>query len=189
MLIVAIWLWCAGVHPVIFRQIRSGKDGKPFTIYKFRSMTNERDAEGNLLPDEKRLTRVGAFLRKMSLDELPQFFNVLFGDMTFVGPRPLLMEYNDLYSPEHALRLTVKPGITGLTQVSGRSKLTWKQRCDTDVVYVKNASFWLDQKIIFRTIFNVLAAKDSLALQNTAEDVDDLGLLKRSAEKRKQKKG
>lgn len=152
-------------------------------------MTNERDAEGNLLPDEKRLTRVGAFLRKMSLDELPQFFNVLIGNMTFVGPRPLLMEYNDLYSPEHALRLTVKPGITGLTQVNGRSTLTWKQRCDMDVVYVKNASFWLDQKIIFRTVFNVLAAKDSLPVQSNIEAIDDLGLLKRSAEKRKQKKG
>ncbi|HOJ52805.1 MAG TPA: sugar transferase [Syntrophales bacterium] len=142
--------------PVLFKQQRPGLYGRPFTIYKFRTMNNLRDRNGKLLPDEKRLTKVGRWIRKLSLDELPQLFNVLKGDMSFVGPRPLLMEYIPRYTQEQARRHEVKPGITGWAQVNGRNATTWEERFRLDVWYVDNRSFWLDMKIILLTIREVL---------------------------------
>lgn len=127
--------------PVLFRQVRPGLHGRPFTIYKFRTMTDERNADGDLLPDGKRLTRLGRFLRKTSMDELPELFNVLKGDMSLVGPRPLLMQYLDRYTPEQAHRHDVKPGLTGWAQVNGRNALTWEQKFKHDVWYVGIGSF------------------------------------------------
>lgn len=175
-LATALALRFSGISPVIFKQVRAGKDGKPFVIYKFISMTNERDADGELLPDNERLTRIGRFIRKTSIDELPQFVNVLKGDMSIVGPRPLLMEYNGLYSPKHAVRLTVTPGITGLAAVSGRSFLTFGQRLDLDAEYVKKRSFWFDQKMILLTALNVVMSKDSPSEVPDNEDIDDVGI-------------
>jgi sugar transferase EpsL len=142
--------------PVLFRQVRPGLNGKPFVMYKFRTMTEERDAEGRLLPDEKRLTPFGRFLREYSLDELPEFFNVLRGEMSLVGPRPLLMEYLDRYTPEQARRHEVKPGITGWAQVNGRNALSWEEKFKLDVWYVDNWTIWLDLKILWLTLVKVL---------------------------------
>ena len=178
-LVTALALRFSGISPVIFKQVRAGKDGKPFVIYKFISMTNERDADGELLPDNERLTRIGRFIRKTSIDELPQFVNVLKGDMSIVGPRPLLMEYNGRYSKEHALRLTVKPGIVGLTGVSGRSSLTWGRRMDTDVKYVRSRSFFLDHKIMLMAAVNVITARNSPAEVPNDADIDDIGLMRK----------
>lgn len=146
---------CMG-SPILFSQTRPGKDGRIFTFYKFRTMTDARDPEGNLLPDEQRLTAFGKFLRKTSLDELPQLWNVLKGDMSFVGPRPLLTAYLDRYTPEQARRHEVKPGITGWTQVNGRNSLSWEEKFKYDVWYVNNWSLWLDLKILFLTVAKVL---------------------------------
>ncbi|MGQ9623570.1 MAG: sugar transferase [Candidatus Caldatribacteriaceae bacterium] len=143
-------------RPVIFRQARLGLHGKPFIMYKFRTMTEEHDENGNLLPDEKRLTRLGAWLRSWSLDELPELFNVLKGDMSLVGPRPLLMEYLKRYTLEQFRRHEVKPGITGWAQVNGRNALSWEEKFKLDVWYVNNLAFWLDLKILFLTLRNVL---------------------------------
>ena len=145
--------------PVFFRQMRPGLHGKPFTIFKFRTMTNARDAQGNLLPDAQRLTRFGRFLRSTSLDELPELFNVLRGEMSLVGPRPLLMQYLDLYTPEQARRHEVKPGITGWAQVNGRNAITWEKKFELDVWYVDHRSFWLDIKIILLTVRQVFQRK------------------------------
>ena len=142
--------------PVLFRQTRPGYKGKPFVIYKFRSMTAEKDAEGKLLPDAKRLTRFGQFLRNISLDELPELFNVIKGEMSLVGPRPLLMEYLPLYTPEQARRHEVKPGITGWAQINGRNTLDWDKRFQMDLWYIDHWSLGLDCKILFLTIFKVL---------------------------------
>lgn len=142
--------------PVLFLQIRPGMDGTPFVMYKFRTMTNDRNKEGHLLPDEKRLTRYGRFLRNVSLDELPELINVLKGDMSLVGPRPLLMQYLKRYTPEQARRNEVKPGITGWAQVNGRNAISWEEKFKLDVWYVDNQSFWLDMKIILMTITKVL---------------------------------
>lgn len=142
--------------PVLFRQVRPGLHGKPFVLYKFRTMRNLRDAEGRLLPDEQRLTRLGAFLRSTSLDELPELFNVLKGDMSLVGPRPLLMEYLPRYTPEQARRHEVKPGITGWAQINGRNALSWEEKFKLDVWYVDNWSLWLDLKILAITFWKVL---------------------------------
>lgn len=141
--------------PVIFRQERAGKDGKPFTIYKFRTMTDERDKEGNLLPDEKRLTKFGAFLRSTSIDELPELWNVLKGEMSLVGPRPLHMRYIERYSTEQARRLKIRPGMTGWAQVNGRNALTWEDRFKMDVWYVDNRNLWLDIRILLLTMLKV----------------------------------
>ncbi len=146
--------------PIFFSQTRPGLQGKPFTFYKFCTMTDEQDEDGNLLPDEKRLTRLGKFLRRTSLDELPSFWNVLKGDMSIVGPRPLLMEYLDRFSPEQARRLEVKPGITGWAQINGRNAITWNDKFKLDVWYVDNQSLGLDFKILFLTIHKVLLLKD-----------------------------
>ncbi len=142
--------------PVIFKQKRPGKDGRIFTLYKFRTMTDERDENGNLLSDEVRLTKFGKLLRALSLDELPEFINILKGEMSFVGPRPLLVQYLPLYNERQAMRHNVRPGLTGLAQVNGRNLLTWEEKFEWDVKYVENISLWLDIKILFKTVYNVL---------------------------------
>lgn len=142
--------------PVFFRQTRPGLMGEPFDIYKFRTMTLDQDSTGNLLSDHSRMTDFGKFLRNYSLDELPQLLNVLLGDLSLVGPRPLLMEYLPLYSKEQWRRHEVRPGITGWAQVNGRNALSWKSRFELDVWYVDNRSFWLDIKILFMTVIKTL---------------------------------
>ena len=156
MLLIAILVYINLGSPVIFRQLRPGFHGKPFYIYKFRTMKDLRDENGNLLPDEQRLTRFGAFLRSTSLDELPELINVLIGDMSLVGPRPLLMEYLDRYTPEQARRHEVKPGITGWAQINGRNAISWEEKFKLDLWYVDNWSIWLDLKILFITLLKVL---------------------------------
>ncbi|WP_243028301.1 sugar transferase [Thermus albus] len=156
MLYIALRIWMQIGRPVLFRQVRPGLHGKPFVMYKFRTMTQERDAEGRLLPDEKRLTPLGRFLRQYSLDELPEFINVLKGDMSLVGPRPLLMEYLDRYTAEQARRHEVKPGITGWAQVNGRNALSWEEKFRLDVWYVDNWNLLLDLKILLLTLVKVL---------------------------------
>ncbi|MDO6657813.1 sugar transferase [Anaerobacillus sp. 1_MG-2023] len=146
--------------PVLFKQKRIGYKEKPFTIYKFRTMTDQRDKEGNLLPDSERLTDIGRFLRKLSIDEIPQLFNVLKGDMSLVGPRPLLIRYLPYYTDEERRRHQVRPGITGLAQVIGRNHLAWDQRLAIDVEYVEESSFRLDMKLIALTILKVLKSED-----------------------------
>ncbi len=145
--------------PVVFSQLRPGLQGQPFRIYKFRTMRDARDRDGRLLPDGERLTRLGQFMRSLSLDELPELWNVLRGDMSLVGPRPLLMEYLDRYTPEQARRHEVRPGITGWAQVNGRNALSWEEKFKQDVWYVDNRTFWLDLKILARTAWQVLARK------------------------------
>lgn len=142
--------------PILFRQSRPGLKGEPFVVYKFRTMSDQKDAFGNILPDGLRLTSLGRFLRKISLDELPQLFNVLMGDMSLVGPRPLLLEYLPLYSPEQAKRHLVRPGITGWAQVHGRNAISWQDRFSLDIWYVENASFIVDIKILCMTALKVL---------------------------------
>lgn len=142
--------------PVIFKQERPGRNGEVFTLYKFRTMTDERDANGELLPDEVRLTKFGKLMRSLSLDELPELYNILKGDMSFVGPRPLLVKYLPLYNERQAMRHNVRPGLTGLAQVNGRNLLTWEEKFEWDVRYVESISPWLDIKILFRTVLNVL---------------------------------
>ena len=141
--------------PILFIQKRSGLNGKAFNMIKFRSMTNTQDGDGSLLPDFERLTRFGQVLRATSLDELPELWNVLKGDMSLVGPRPLLMEYLPLYSPEQARRHNVRPGITGWAQVNGRNAISWDDRLKLDVWYVDHQSFWLDAKILLLTVMVV----------------------------------
>ncbi len=142
--------------PVLFRQIRPGLHGRPFHMVKFRTMTGARGADGKLLPDAERLTRFGRFLRASSLDELPELWNVLKGEMSLVGPRPLLMEYLPLYSTEQARRHDVRPGITGWAQINGRNALSWEQKFKLDIAYVETQSVWLDIKILWLTIRKVL---------------------------------
>lgn len=146
--------------PIFFRQIRPGKDEKPFQILKFRTMTDEKDSNGELLPDEKRMTKTGDFIRKTSIDELPQLINVLKGDLSLVGPRPLLMEYLPLYTEEQRKRHLVKPGITGWAQINGRNAISWEDKFKLDVWYVENQSFTLDMFILYKTFYNVVKRKD-----------------------------
>ncbi|WP_409274509.1 sugar transferase [Neobacillus sp. SCS-31] len=145
--------------PVLFKQQRPGLHGKPFYVYKFRTMTDERDEDGALLPDDVRLTQFGKLLRKSSLDELPQLLNVLKGDLSLVGPRPLLMEYLELYTDDQARRHEVRPGITGWAQVNGRNDISWEEKFALDVWYVDNQSFWLDMKILFMTFHKVVKSE------------------------------
>ncbi|WP_016911234.1 sugar transferase [Mammaliicoccus vitulinus] len=147
-------------NPVLFKQTRPGKDEKPFEILKFRTMTDERDGNGNLLPDEERMTKTGDFIRKTSIDELPQLINVLKGDLSIVGPRPLLMEYLPLYTEEQRKRHLVKPGITGWAQINGRNAISWEDKFKLDVWYVENQSFTLDMYILYKTFYNVIKRKD-----------------------------
>ena len=158
-IILAVLIYCKMGSPVIFRQQRPGLKGKPFFLYKFRTMGDAKDNNGNLLPDQQRLTALGRILRKYSLDELPQLFNVIRGELSFVGPRPLLMVYLERYSEEQARRHEVKPGITGWAQVNGRNALTWDERFKLDVWYVDNRSFWLDLRILGLTLVKVLKAE------------------------------
>ena len=161
LLIVTIWLHFANKGAgAFFFQERPGRDAKIFKVIKFKTMTDERDAEGNLLPDEKRLTRVGKFVRSTSIDELPQLINVLKGDMALIGPRPLLVQYLPLYSLEQARRHEVRPGISGWAQCHGRNAISWTEQFKLDVWYVDHVSVWTDLKVIFITIKNVLMRKD-----------------------------
>ena len=161
LIIITIWLHFANKGAgAFFLQERPGKDGKIFKVIKFKTMTDERDAEGRLLPDAERLTPVGRFVRSTSIDELPQLVNVLKGDMALIGPRPLLVQYLPLYSPEQARRHEVRPGISGWAQCHGRNAISWKQKFEYDVWYVDNVSLVTDIKVIFITINNVLRRKD-----------------------------
>ena len=161
LLIVTIWLHFANKGAgAFFTQDRPGKDEKIFKVIKFKSMTDERDAEGNLLPEAQRLTKIGAFIRKFSIDELPQLINVLKGDMAFIGPRPLLPKYIPLYNEEQHRRHEVRPGISGWAQVHGRNNITWTEKFKLDVWYVDHVSLWIDIKVILLTIKNVLSSKD-----------------------------
>jgi lipopolysaccharide/colanic/teichoic acid biosynthesis glycosyltransferase len=155
LIVVAIVLLVRMGTPITFTQARPGKDGRIFTVYKFRTMTSDCDANGNLLSDEERLIPLGQFLRKASLDELPQLWNVLIGDMSFVGPRPLLVKYLELYNADQARRHDVRPGITGWAQVNGRNALSWDQKFGFDLWYVDNWSLWLDFKILLLTVKKV----------------------------------
>jgi len=156
MVIVAILIYLWDGKPILFVQPRPGYKGKIFNIYKFRTMTDEKDKKGNLLPDDKRLKGIGKIIRSLSLDELPQLFNVLKGDMSFIGPRPLLVEYLPLYNERQKKRHNVKPGITGWAQVNGRNAISWEEKFEYDVWYVENISFWLDMKILWLTLLKVL---------------------------------
>ena len=161
LIIITIWLYFANKGAgAFFFQERPGKDGKIFKVIKFKTMTDERDAEGNLLPDADRLTPVGKFVRSTSIDELPQLINVLKGDMALIGPRPLLIQYLPLYSKEQARRHEVRPGISGWAQCHGRNAISWTQKFEYDVWYVDHVSLWTDIKVIFITINNVLRRKD-----------------------------
>lgn len=156
LLIITVWLHFANKGAgAFFTQDRPGKDGKIFKVIKYKTMTDERDAEGNLLADAERLTKVGRFVRSTSIDELPQLINVLKGDMALIGPRPLLPQYLPLYSSEQARRHEVRPGITGWAQINGRNAISWTKKFEYDVWYVDHCSFWLDLKIVFLTIKKV----------------------------------
>ena len=174
LLLVTIWLHFANKGAgALFFQERPGKDGKIFKVIKFKTMTDERDAEGNLLPDEVRLTKVGRFVRSTSIDELPQLINVLKGDMSLIGPRPLLVDFLPLYSPFQARRHEVRPGITGWAQVNGRNTMKYSKKFEYDVWYVDNLSFLLDFQILYRTILNVIIRKD--IGEDQYDEADDLG--------------
>ena len=161
LIIVAVWLHFANKGAgAFFLQERPGKDGKIFKVIKFKTMTDERDQEGNLLPDEKRLTKVGRFVRSTSIDELPQLINVLKGEMSLIGPRPLLVQYLPLYTPEQARRHEVRPGISGWAQCHGRNAISWTEKFKLDVWYVDHCTLWTDLQVIFITIKNVLLQKD-----------------------------
>lgn len=162
-LLVRIWMG----SPVLFKQLRPGLHEKPFAVLKFRTMTDAYDKNGKVLPDDERLTSLGAILRKTSIDELPELFNVIKGEMSIVGPRPLFMEYLPYYTEREHLRHSVRPGITGLSQISGRNYLPWNERLEMDIKYIENISFLNDIEIIFKTIFQVLKAKDVAVLPGT----------------------
>lgn len=173
--IIAIWLHIANKGAgAFFYQKRAGRDGRVFKVIKFKSMTDERDEEGKLLPDSQRLTPIGRFIRKTSIDELPQLFNVLKGDMALVGPRPLLPEYTPLYDETQIRRLEVRPGITGWAQVHGRNGLKLSKRFEMDVYYVDHVSLWMDIKILWLTFYGLFATKVEVD-RGALEGVDDLG--------------
>jgi len=160
--------------PVLFKQVRPGLHGKPFTIYKFRTMTDARDQNGRLLPDAQRLTKLGRFLRASSLDELPELWNVIKGDMSLVGPRPLLMQYLDRYTPEQALRHEAKPGVTGWAQVNGRNAISWEEKFELDVLYVEYCSVFLDIRIILLTLLKVFQ-REGIAAEGVATMPEFMG--------------
>ena len=179
LLVVTIWLRFANKGAgAFFFQERPGKDEKIFKVIKFKSMTDERDAEGKLLPDAQRMTKVGKFVRSTSIDELPQLINVLKGDMALIGPRPLLPQYLPLYSPEQARRHEVRPGITGWAQVHGRNFLPFSKRFELDVWYVDHCTLWTDIRIIVMSVKNVLMRKDISIGDHVSRDADDLGFTK-----------
>ncbi len=160
MIIIGILVRINLGSPIIFKQKRPGKNEKVFTLYKFRTMTDKRDIDGNLLPDEYRLTKFGKFLRSTSLDELPELINIIKGDMAIVGPRPLLVEYLPYYTEEEKHRHDVRPGLTGLAQVNGRNEISWEEKLKYDTEYIKEISFYSDLKIIFKTIKKTIKRKD-----------------------------
>lgn len=175
LLVITIWLHFANKGAgAFFYQNRAGKNGRIFRVMKYKSMTDERDAEGKLLPDAQRLTSIGRFIRKTSIDELPQLFNVLKGDMCLVGPRPLLPEYTPLYDETQRRRLEVRPGITGWAQVHGRNGLKLSKRFEMDVYYVDHVSLWMDIKILWMTFYGLFATKVEVD-RGALEGVDDLG--------------
>ena len=187
--IVAIWLHFANKGAgAFFTQDRPGKDGKIFRVIKFKTMTDERDAEGKLLPDAQRLTKVGRFVRSTSIDELPQLFNILKGDMSLIGPRPLLPEYLWVFGDFQKRRMEVRPGITGWAQVHGRNHLKLSKKFEYDVWYVDHCSLWLDIKIIWMTVFNVLKRSDVGEGNADMKNIDDLGYLPRILEIMENKK-
>ncbi|PCJ67883.1 MAG: lipid carrier--UDP-N-acetylgalactosaminyltransferase [Bacteroidetes bacterium] len=157
--LTVIFLCIANRGSVFFIQERPGKDEKPFFLIKFKTMSDCKDPQGNLLSDSERLTTIGLFVRKLSLDEMPQLLNVIRGDMSLIGPRPLLMEYLPLYSEEQKCRHDIRPGITGWAQVNGRNSLEWKKKFEYDIWYVQNYTVWVDIKILFMTVFKVLRAE------------------------------
>lgn len=165
LIILALTNYVVHGSPILFKQVRPGLNEKPFLFYKFRSMTNERDQNGGLLPDEDRLTTYGEWLRKTSLDELPSLFNVLKGDMSLVGPRPLLMEYLPLYNEFQKKRHDVRPGITGWAQVNGRNDISWQRKFEMDMYYVKNQSLGLDLKVLFLTL-NAIIRREGINAKN-----------------------
>lgn len=167
-LIVAILVRVKLGSPILFKQDRPGKDEKIFKLYKFRTMTDARDENGELLPDAVRLTKFGKFLRSTSLDELPEAFNILKGDMSVVGPRPLLVEYLPLYSERQKRRHEVRPGLSGLAQINGRNLLSWEDRFELDVEYIENITFWGDVKIIFTTVWNAFVKREGISQQGEA---------------------
>lgn len=170
-LVVAVMVRIKLGSPVLFSQIRPGKDEKPFRLYKFRSMTNKMNEEGELMEDSNRLDGFGRFLRSSSLDELPELFNILRGEMSFVGPRPLLMKYLPLYNEEQRKRHLLKPGLTGYAQIMGRNLLTWNEKFSYDVRYVEKCSFWMDTKIFVKTIIVAIERKGISSASNvTMED-------------------
>lgn len=179
-IIVAILVRVKLGSPVLFRQERPGLNGKIFTLYKFRTMTDKRDDDGNLLPDELRLTRFGRLLRKTSLDELPEAFNILFGDMSVVGPRPLLVRYLDRYNEHQARRHEVRPGLSGLAQISGRNAISWEEKFDLDVSYVDNVSFMLDIKIIVLTVWKAFFKEEGISAEGQATMGEFMGSEKES---------
>jgi lipopolysaccharide/colanic/teichoic acid biosynthesis glycosyltransferase len=158
-LLIALSVWRRLGRPIFFSQVRPGYNERPFKLIKFRSMLNKEDHNGNLLPDEERLTGFGRFLRSTSLDEIPELWNVIRGDMSIVGPRPLLMEYLDLYDNSQKKRHNVRPGITGLAQVNGRNQIDWVRKLELDQHYVDNYSFFMDMKIIFKTMWVVIVRR------------------------------
>ncbi len=171
LLLLGLAAWLSHGSPILFLQRRPGYRAEPFTVYKFRTMSDKRDAQGEPLPDAERITRLGRFMRSFSLDELPELWNVLRGEMSLVGPRPLLMRYLDRYTPEQARRHDVLPGITGWTQINGRNALTWEQKFDFDVWYVDHRSLWLDLKILVATFWKALTREGiSQPGQATAEE-------------------
>ena len=181
LLVITVWLHFANKGAgAFFAQERPGKDGKIFKVIKFKSMTDERDADGNLLPDAQRLTKVGSFVRKTSIDELPQLINVLKGDMALIGPRPLLVQYLPLYSKEQARRHEVRPGITGWAQVNGRNLCKLSKKFECDVWYVDNCSFLTDIKIYWMTLMKVIKKTDIGEGAGNMKEVDDLNFSPRS---------
>lgn len=186
--IVAIWLHFANKGAgAFFTQDRPGKDGKIFRVIKFKTMTDERDEDGNLLPDAQRLTKVGRFVRSTSVDELPQLFNILKGDMALIGPRPLLPEYLWVFDDFQRRRMEVRPGISGWAQVHGRNHLKLSKKFEYDVWYVDHCSLWLDIKIVWMTLINVLKREDVGEGTGDMKEIDDLNMSNRIKEYRKQK--
>lgn len=167
-IIVAILVRIKLGSPVIFKQPRPGKDEKIFNLYKFRTMTDERDENGKLLPDDVRLTRFGRLLRSTSLDELPEAFNILKGDMSVVGPRPLLVQYLPLYNERQKRRHKARPGLSGLAQVNGRNGISWEEKFEYDVKYIENITFWGDVKIIFQTVWKAFVKEEGISQEGEA---------------------